>query len=630
MASANTEQLQALLRLSSSAGDPKMKVVLSRLSSEIKERCKGQANSSDYFVSALRALSKVRGTGHAELRMQCVRDCLFFFYTSGLLKEGLEATEQLKYLAEATQDKSWTRVAQTLAGIIYGDMGNVAEAVLHYSRALEIAVALGDIDAEISVLVNLGSALNYGGLYGEAIPCFVRATSICRAPTSSHQAYKASALCNLAQSYFSLGRTKDAYEAITVAIELSIDPCTAFDSYNRTVREFTFVRLALEHGDVPSARARVQECRRFATQCGSSRAFFLADIAQGLCEIRIGSVERGLDLVERALTSSVADAGPYRAEALKALVRAYDEAGRPEQALDCLRELLCYIRSVRERSVLALFSQSIYPISDQCPVEMQDLQVLARKEAELRAQVAERQLVASQVEMLERLAITADLRDEATGQHGYRVGALSALLAQELGLPRNICFDIELAARLHDIGKIGVPDRILLSPKILVEAERQFVAAHTSIGSEILSKSNLPQLRMAEEIARFHHEWWNGEGYPSGLREKRIPLHARIVALADVFDALTHGRPFASPWSVDDALNEIASRRGIQFDPQLTDVFLALVRRLSDEHPDLHEFLAKAGQSSPFLQARKRIQEMLASERANEEISGIAAGKTRH
>ena len=165
---------------------------------------------------------------------------------------------------------------------------------------------------------------------------------------------------------------------------------------------------------------------------------------------------------------------------------------------------------------------------------------------------------------------------------------------------------------MHDVGKIGVPDRILLSPNTLAEAERHFVCAHTTIGSEILSKSNIPQLSIAEEIARFHHEWWNGQGYPARLAGERIPIHSRIVALADVFDALTHGRPFADPWSNKQALEEIRSRSGTQFDPELAVVFVRVVERLSSNHDDLDEILGRTTIDSPFLQARNKIQDLLA------------------
>lgn len=617
MASSRTERLQELIRLSGSANDPRMKAALSRLASEIRGRSTRAESSSDYFVSALHALSRLKGSANHEIRMQCTRDCLFYFYTSGLLKEGLEAAEQLRHLAHASRSDNWTRIAETFSGIMYGDMGNVAGAVEHYARALALAISIRDEDAQISVLVNLGSSLNYGGLYREAIPCFLRAVEVCRL-TPLHATFQASALCNLAQSYHSLGNIGESYEAIARAIELSAEPHTAFDCYNRTVREFTYVRVALENREIAAARTRLQHCRKYSLQCGSVRAHFLATIAEGLCEISAGTVDHGLMLIERALNSSVTDAGPYRAEALKALVKAYDEAGKPEQALVCLRELLSYIRSVREKSVLALFSQTVYPISASLPAEFNDLHVLTHKEAELRAQVAERHLAATHVEMLERLAITADLKDESSGQHGYRVGTLSRLLALELGFSRDQCFNIEIAARLHDVGKIGVPDRILLSPMTLAVAERDFVSAHTTIGAEILSKSNIAQLSIAEEIARCHHEWWNGQGYPAKLAGKRIPIHARIVALADVFDALTHGRPFAPPWSNSQALEEIQSRKGTQFDPELAERFIKLIQRLTSDHRILDDVLGRSSSDSTFLQARNRIHDLLAEVRQRE------------
>jgi putative two-component system response regulator len=232
--------------------------------------------------------------------------------------------------------------------------------------------------------------------------------------------------------------------------------------------------------------------------------------------------------------------------------------------------------------------------------------------------------------MLERLAITADLKEEASGEHGYRVGRLAAELADDLGMDSETCLAIDLAARLHDIGKIGVPDRILLTSQELKEAERHLMSQHTIIGAELLAKSNIEKLRLAEEIALYHHEWWDGTGYPKKLAGKRIPIHARIVALADMFDALTHGRPYAAPWDMDRATEEIRSRRGTQFDPDLTDRFVALIDRLRKEHSNLDEFLARAGRNSPFLQARRKIKLMLEQEREHERAETLRGNETRH
>jgi len=242
-------------------------------------------------------------------------------------------------------------------------------------------------------------------------------------------------------------------------------------------------------------------------------------------------------------------------------------------------------------------------------------------EATLRARVAEREVSRSRQEMLERMAVAADIREDISGEHGYRVGRLSALLAKEIGWDRDACNAIDIAARLHDIGKIGIPEKILLDEKTLKEAEKHFIASHTLVGAEILSKSDIPQVRIAEEIARCHHEWWDGSGYPRQLKGLDIPRVARIVALADAFDAMTHGRPYALAISIPEALDQISGLRGRQFDPELTDYFLALVRRLAAANEDLDAYLGKAARNSPFLRARAKIKELLAQGRDSTALS---------
>jgi putative two-component system response regulator len=189
---------------------------------------------------------------------------------------------------------------------------------------------------------------------------------------------------------------------------------------------------------------------------------------------------------------------------------------------------------------------------------------------------AHEELQASQHEVLQRLAVAAEYRDDDTGRHTRRVGDLSARLAAGLELPAE---DVELirhAAPLHDVGKIGIPDAILLKPGRLTLVEFEEVKTHTLIGARMLAGGGFPLLEAAEQIARSHHERWDGSGYPSGLAGAEIPLAGRIVALADVFDALTHDRPYKTAWSELEALTEIRAQRGRQFDPELVDCFLRL------------------------------------------------------
>jgi putative two-component system response regulator len=198
----------------------------------------------------------------------------------------------------------------------------------------------------------------------------------------------------------------------------------------------------------------------------------------------------------------------------------------------------------------------------------------------LEAKVRERtrELEAAQIEIIERLARAAEFRDDNTGQHTERVGQMAALIARQLGLPDSQVALIRRAAPLHDVGKIGVPDTILMKLGRLTEDEFAIVRTHTSIGARILSGSHFPILRLAEEIAFNHHERWDGDGY-CGISRDAIPLAGRIVAVADVFDALTQKRPYKSAWPVDEAVAEIDRQRGRQFDPTLVDSFLRVIER---------------------------------------------------
>jgi putative two-component system response regulator len=189
------------------------------------------------------------------------------------------------------------------------------------------------------------------------------------------------------------------------------------------------------------------------------------------------------------------------------------------------------------------------------------------------------ELELARTETLERLARAAEFRDDETQQHAERIGLLAAKVGAELGLSADRVEDLRRAAPLHDVGKLAVPDAILLKPGRLDAAEFAIMRRHTTAGARILAGSSSPVLRLAEQIALTHHERWDGTGYPRGLAGARIPLAGRIVAVVDVFDALTHERPYKDAWPVDRALLEIEAGSGTQFDPQVVKAFLAFAER---------------------------------------------------
>ena len=195
----------------------------------------------------------------------------------------------------------------------------------------------------------------------------------------------------------------------------------------------------------------------------------------------------------------------------------------------------------------------------------------------LESKVSERtrELERAQIETLQRLALAAEYRDDDTGMHTKRVAQTAAMLGHQLNLHVTQVELIQWAAPLHDVGKIGVSDSILLKPGKLTYEEFEAMKRHTIIGAQMLGGSSSPYLQLAEEIALFHHERWDGEGY-AGIAGTQIPLSGRIVAVADVFDALTHERPYKAAWPVKAAVEEIVSQSGRQFDPRVVQAFKQL------------------------------------------------------
>lgn len=183
----------------------------------------------------------------------------------------------------------------------------------------------------------------------------------------------------------------------------------------------------------------------------------------------------------------------------------------------------------------------------------------------------------SQLEMIERLARAAEFRDDDTGQHTQRVGYNCALIAEHLGFSPAQVEVMRCVAPLHDVGKIGIPDEILLKPGKLTPEEFDIMKTHAAIGAELLAGGQSPLVQMAQLIAISHHERWDGNGYPHKIAATNIPLEGRIVAIADVFDALTHARPYKAAWPRVAAIQEIVSQSGKQFDPAVVEAFLKAI-----------------------------------------------------
>ncbi len=210
--------------------------------------------------------------------------------------------------------------------------------------------------------------------------------------------------------------------------------------------------------------------------------------------------------------------------------------------------------------------------------ELKEQNVVLEKKVKERT----KELEETQIEIINRLGLASEYRDEGTGQHVRRMSEYCRMLGKSAGLSEDEYELLALASTMHDAGKIGIADDILLKPGALNDSEWEEMKNHSLIGGELLSGSNSKLMQLAETIAKTHHERWDGTGYFRGLQGEEIPLCGRIVCLCDVFDALVSERPYKRAWSVDEAMDEIGQWSGTHFDPVLADKFIGLKPKINE------------------------------------------------
>ena len=328
------------------------------------------------------------------------------------------------------------------------------------------------------------------------------------------------------------------------------------------------------------AREVLQAALNIAIEIGAKQGELEARLQLGRLHLTQGDLEAAQRELETSLELSVGIQSPKEeAAANEALAELFERQGHAVLALKHSRELTRIERELfnaeRDRQTRNLSIQfeverarhdtEIYRMRTELEQE-------GRERAEHRVRQRTAELARAQQEVVTRLAMAAEYRDDTTGEHTRRVGRTAARIALAMGWPENRAAVLGIAARLHDVGKIGIPDSVLLKAGKLDSAEFAQMQTHTLIGARILSGGRSELLRMAEEIALTHHERWDGTGYPRGLQATQIPLVGRIVAIADVFDALTQTRPYKAAWSPQDAVNEIRKQTGSHFDPDVVEI----------------------------------------------------------
>jgi putative two-component system response regulator len=541
-------------------------------------------------------------------RINCLLDIASQFYHHGQSTfDGVEPAALAVMVARDINDRALLRKALTVQGVILYSTNNPGDALTGLAEALEIAEEIGDDFGKVAVWINLGTAFYEAALYADAKDCAERATRLATGAPAL-RSLKAIALTNVALYSMHMQEYESGLNSIRDAIGLSPPPNTPAELLARVVSEGTYTRLLLALGKVGEAAERTQIAKELAPRAKSVRAEISAACSEGLVEVYSGlgdvGLSRGMAALEKARAIK-----PTLRETLLAVVQAHEQAGKPERALALHRELTLHIRKAQHDSIVR--HQELHLQQLEGSSQFPD-QLLENKEAELSDQIAAQTAGVRQGGLLEQIAFTAEMRDDPTGEHCYRVAKLASLLAKVLGQSDDACETIDLAARLHDIGKVGIPDSLMQKPQPLSEGERQILQTHAATGADLLAKTKVSYSELAGDIARHHHERWDGNGYPEGISGSAIPLPARIVCICDSYDALTHEKAYRRAFTSDEAISEILRLRDLQFDPHLVDLFVPMIMSLRGEHDDLDDFLGAAARETALNAARMKIAESLA------------------
>jgi HD-GYP domain-containing protein (c-di-GMP phosphodiesterase class II) len=534
--------------------------------------------------------------------------CLLFIARhavySGNAYAGLEPSSEAVRIADRLGDAALRAKALKVLGGVFLETGSYPDTVSTFSAALEAARAAMDLTQEVDILSNLGLAHQYAGHFGAAVPCYESAVELSEA-AGTHSVVRTAALGNLALACLHLRDYGSGLAAARRAIVELHAPANPHECMVRALVECYYARLLLETRDFSQARERVTLARTYALKA-TGLALLITETTLGLVEVYDPLTrDIGLSRLQRAVNESRASAASALHDALAMIVRGYEVAGQPTAALVYLHELTQLTGDRRVRSVLRHHRRHVDNIRRN--LDQRARAALEQQEQELRFQRLSMDVLRECILVLEKNTVAAELHDDDTGEHCYRVGALAKELALKNGMDPEMCTLIDLSARLHDIGKLRVPDSILLKPGPFTAEERAVMGKHCEHGWELIGEGGLKQLFLAQEIALNHHERWDGTGYPNRRQGTMIPLAARVAALADVFDALTHRRCYKVAWSVDDALREIARLRGRHFDPELTDMFLQLVPELQARHGNLDVYLGAEARKNDFIKDRTQV-----------------------
>ncbi len=501
-------------------------------------------------------------------------------YQLGQLDEAFGLALEARDLARRCATPVVEVWALNLVGIVHHQAGNYSQALESLLQALEIYRSTTDLE-DLGNLLNTIAAVHHSLRDTDrALVTYEAALEANR--KSPRRGFDAMTLANMAKVRAERQENLLAVSLGEAALEIAREhlPDHVAEILANLAEAYAVLHLlpraaaCLDEADESLSRLASQHTRTPAA------AVVAVQIARGRVCIANGDNGDAILALERAVTvaqqSEFADtelvAHGLLAEVLKSLGR-YEEALLHREACTRIHEQI-FNRDTDLRIKTLQISHDTLAARDQA-------ELLRVRTTELEELVTARtqDLEEQHFEAFERLAAIAEYRDPDSGEHSSRVGELAAELALQLGEDRAWAEDLSLAGRLHDVGKVGVPDSILQKPGSLTDAEFEVMKTHTTVGAAVFAGSRSTLIQLAAEVALSHHERWDGSGYPSGASGTDIPLSGRIVAVADVYDALVTVHRYKHAWSSHEAVGHIVAGSGTQFEPRIVDALVAVVAR---------------------------------------------------
>ena len=526
------------------------------------------------------ALKVAQANALGDLEANALNQLASIFALSGDLSAALTCLEQAAALFRALGQDRLLADVLTNAGDIYRELSEYQNALMWLQEAFEILKHHDAVSRSAAInLQNLGLTYAALGKFERAADFYGDALKI--ATQLEDNVTKVVSLINLGEVYLEMARFTDAESSFEAAGDLS-------EHHHLLVYQITATEGL---GNVFYKRGLFAEARE-AHERAVGLAASINDVSNKLSgtlnlaqdELATRSFSEAVTHAQTALLLAEQTERPKaQYEAHELLAQAYKLQGGFEKAVyhleafHTLKERIFNDENAEKtrRLTLKIDLEKAHREAEVYRLES-ELNRKAHEQAERLVQERTRELEQAHLEVVTRLAVAAEYRDDDTGEHTRRVGRNAALIAYALGWSSAETQLLYTAARLHDVGKIGIPDATLLKPGKLTDAEFTTMRTHAAIGSSILANGHSRLLQLAETIAAAHHERWDGSGYPHRLARTDIPLAARIVAVADVLDALTHERPYKHAWSVAEALAEIERCSGSHFDPDIVTACLKI------------------------------------------------------